>query len=109
MSRELEELKEMKAICFELIERIKMLEEANHERRRQWCVEMNKRLAALGLGGSSVSEEEPAEKYAKMLQARKKKQLKQGEEDAAAGKSPITDELAYIQGYERGLSRRKND
>jgi len=47
-------------------------------------------------------------KYIKALQTRKEKQLKHGEKDATAGNPPTMDELAYIQGYEKGLRHVQN-
>lgn len=50
-----------------------------------------------------------SKKYEKALQMRKEKQLRQGEKDAIDGKPPEMDELAYIQGYEKGLASRTNN
>ena len=58
MSRELEELKEMKAICYAIIKRIDVLEEASRERQRSWCLEMNKRLNELGIGYKDSEEQD---------------------------------------------------
>jgi nitrate/TMAO reductase-like tetraheme cytochrome c subunit len=43
----LRELKELKSICYEIIERINLLEKVFDEQRRDWNKKMNERLRKL--------------------------------------------------------------
>jgi hypothetical protein len=57
MQSKIDELKELRLICYEIIKRIDVIEQTCQEQQRAAILNLNKRLAKLGMGGSETAAE----------------------------------------------------
>jgi hypothetical protein len=68
--KELNELREMRKICYEIIKRIGIIEQICEEKSREWCLEMNRRLRAIDPDWFDEDEHKDKEQLCKPYESR---------------------------------------